>query len=260
MTSNEELVESLIGMLLDEMPGYREEATKASVTPRRLLRGLMNVRPPMPLGGKYVLLQDELLSREAMERGVVRVEALPRCPKDERISLWQGDITRLDADVIVNAANSALLGCFVPCHGCIDNAIHSAAGLQLRDECARIMADQGHDEPTGRAKMTRGYNLPAAHVIHTVGPIVPTREPTRDDARLLASCYESCLDIARERSLHSIVFCCVSTGEFGYPNEPAARVACETVRAWLDRTGYPIHVVFDVFKEVDRHVYERLLG
>ena len=259
--SNEELVEVLIERLLDEMPAYRDKADRVDAPNRRcLLRALMNVRPPMPLDESFLRLQDELLSREAAERGVVHVADLPRCLQDNRISVWRGDITRLDADAIVNAANSALLGCFIPCHGCIDNAIHSAAGLQLRDECARIMAAQGHDEQTGVAKVTAAYNLPAAHVIYTVGPIVPSRSPDAKDARLLASCYESCLDLARKQGLHSIAFCCISTGEFGYPNEPAAQVACKTVRAWLDRTDYPIHVIFDVFKEVDLDAYEHLLG
>ena len=259
--SDEELVEALIERLLDGMPAYREEADGVEVpNRRRLLRALMNVRPPMPLDESFLRLQDELLSREAAEKGVAHVADLPRCRRDERISVWLGDITRLDADAIVNAANSALLGCFVPCHGCIDNAIHSASGLQLRDECARIMAAQGHEEQTGMAKITAAYNLPTMHVIHTVGPIVPTHSPDAEDARLLASCYESCLDLARERQLRSIAFCCISTGEFGYPNEPAAQVACKTVRTWLDRIGYPIHVIFDVFKEVDLDAYERLLG
>ena len=153
-------------------------------------------------------------------------------PSDPRIILWQGDITRLDADAIVNAANSQLLGCFRPGHNCIDNVIHSAAGLQLREECAEIMRRQGHEEPTGQAKITGGYNLPAKYVLHTVGPIIMERV-TEEDCELLASCYRSCLKLAEENSLKSVAFCCISTGVFRFPKEEAARIAVSTVRESL---------------------------
>lgn len=258
-----EQVERLIEMLLDEMPSYRDEADGISpsspVARRRLLRGLMNIRPAMPLSAEFLTLQDELLSAERDERGVVSVADLPASTSDPRICLWQGDICRLDADAIVNAANSRLLGCFIPCHGCIDNAIHSAAGLGLRDECARIMAAQATDEPTGSAKMTDAYNLPCAHVIHTVGPIVQGPRETPHDKIRLASCYLSCLDLAYERGLESIVFPCISTGEFRFPNEAAAGVAVEIVSQWLDDYDCGMRVVFDVFKDVDLAAYRRLL-
>ena len=190
---------------------------------------------------------------------MVDVMALPSVSLDARIILWQGDITRLNADAIVNAANSALLGCFIPCHRCIDNAIHSAAGLQLRAECAALMERQGHSEKTGTAKITRGYNLPARHVIHTVGPIVSSAL-TDEHRELLASCYRSCLHLAAEHGLRSIAFCCISTGEFHFPNKEAAEIAVREVRAFLGRSTSIERVVFNVFKDEDRMIYERLLS
>lgn len=256
-------VDRLIGMLLEEMPSYGDEAASLPASPRarrRFLRGLMNVRPSRPLSAAFLAEQDELLRAERDERGVVDPMTLPTCALDGRIALWQGDICRLSAGAIVNAANSELLGCFVPCHGCIDNAIHSAAGLELREECARIIAEQGTPEPAGGAKVTLGYNLPAAHVIHTVGPICRGGVPTEGERATLASCYESCLDAAAGLRLGSIAFCCISTGVFGYPRRAAAEVAVAAVRAWLDRAGSGMRVVFDVFDEEDHDIYERLLG
>ena len=197
------LIQKLNAMLLAEMPEYRGQAAGVGETEaaqRNLLRALMNVRPPLPLTEEFVRLQDELLAAERQERGVIDVTALSAAPSDERITLWQGDITRLSADAIVNAANAALLGCFIPCHRCIDNAIHSAAGLQLRAECAALMERQGHPEETGTAKITQGYNLPARHVIHTVGPIV-SGALTDEHRELLASCYRSCLHLGAEHRL-----------------------------------------------------------
>lgn len=259
-----EHIERLVALLLDDMPEYREQAATFShevASQRRLLRGLMNLRiPGKPLAPEYLRLQDELLSRERLERGAVDAAALPRLESDGRLSLWRGDITRLGADAIVNAANSALLGCFVPCHGCIDNAIHSAAGLQLRDECYRIMSVQGHEEPNGQAKITGGYNLLARHVLHTVGPIVSLRV-TRQNRRDLASCYRSCLELSLERGLTSVAFCCISTGEFHFPNQEAAQIAVREVRDFLDaHPEHPMHVVFNVFTEQDLQIYRDLLG
>ncbi len=259
-----EITERLIELLVEDMPQYRAQAASFPgdyMSRRRLLRSLMNVRAPgAPLRAEYIRLQDELLSAERDERGVVDVVTLPACARDARLSLWQGDITRLAADAIVNAANSALLGCFVPCHGCIDNAIHSAAGLELREECAQLMRAQGHEEPTGRAKITRAYNLPARHVIHTVGPIVQGR-PTGRDRTLLASCYRSCLELAAAHGLKSVAFCCISTGEFHFPHDAAAKIAVQTVREMLDQGHTSVErVVFNVFKDEDRVIYRELLG
>jgi len=254
-------IQKLIALLLDEMPEYRAQAVQVGedhAAQRGLLRALMNVRPPRPLSEEFLHLQDELLSAEREEHGVVDVMMLPAVPSDPRIVLWQGDITRLAADAIVNAANSALLGCFIPCHRCIDNAIHSAAGLQLRVECAAIMERQGHPEETGRAKLTAGYNLPARHVLHTVGPIV-AGALTDEDRVLLASCYRSCLSLAVAHGLRSVAFCCISTGEFHFPNAAAAEIAVREVRAFLCENDSIERVVFNVFKDEDRAIYERLL-
>ena len=255
------IIQKMNEMLLTEMPEYRAQAAEVGVSEeqRRLLRALMNVRPPRPLSGDFLALQDQLLSAEREARGVVDVTTLPSAASDARIALWQGDITRLNADAIVNAANSALLGCFIPCHRCIDNAIHSAAGLQLRAACAALMEEQGHPEETGTAQITEGYNLSSRHVIHTVGPIVSGALTDRHRAQL-ASCYRSCLSLAAEHGLRSIAFCCISTGEFHFPNAAAAEIAVREVRDFLTRDTSIERVVFNVFKDEDRHIYERLLS
>ena len=255
------IIQKMNEMLLTEMPEYRAQAAEigASGEQRRLLRALMNVRPPRPLSEDFLALQDELLSAEREARGVVDVMALPSVVSDACIALWQGDITRLAADAIVNAANAALLGCFIPCHRCIDNAIHSAAGLQLRAACAALMEEQGHPEETGTAQITEGYNLPARHVIHTVGPIVSGALTDRHRAQL-ASCYRSCLSLAAEHGLRSIAFCCISTGEFHFPNAAAAEIAVREVRDFLTRDTSIERVIFNVFKDEDRNIYERLLS
>ena len=255
------LIQKLNEMLLSEQPAYRAQATQVEKTQeaqRELLRALMNVRPPRPLSEEFLRMQDALLSAERKVRGVVDVMTLPAVPSDARIVLWQGDITRLNADAIVNAANSALLGCFIPCHRCIDNAIHSAAGLQLRAACEELMKRQGHPEPTGAAKITAGYNLPARHVLHTVGPIVHGTL-TEEHRQLLASCYRSCLTLAAKNGLKSVAFCCISTGEFHFPNDAAAEIAVREVRAFLAENTSVERVVFNVFKDADLHIYERLL-
>ena len=256
-----ELVRALSAHLLAERPALRPWAAefKAKEGPRRLLRALMNLRPPAPLDPALLALQDRLLTAEREERGVVDGMTLPTVRSDPQLAIWQGDITRLRADAVVNAANSALLGCFHPCHGCIDNAIHSAAGLQLRDACARLMAAQGHPEPNGRAKLTKGYNLPARYVLHTVGPVVSGRV-TDQDRRELASCYRSCLTLAAERGLESVAFCCISTGEFHFPNREAAEIAVETVMGFLRSKTSIRRVIFNVFKDEDAVLYRDLLG
>ena len=245
-------------VLLSEMPQYREQAEAFpgdEASQRRLLRALMNVRPPLG----FLEVQDALLSAETEEKGVVDGNTLPPVPSDPRLVLWQGDITRLRVDAIVDADNSALLGCFVPCHGCIDNAIHSAAGLQLRDECNQLMAVQGRPEPNGRAKLTKGYNLPARYVLHTVGPIVRGRV-TGQNRSDLASCYRSCMELAAAHELQSVAFCCISTGEFRFPNREAAEIAVKTVREFLDRQTTSVkRVIFNVFKGIDAQIYRDIL-
>lgn len=211
------------------------------------------------MGEDFWAVQDAFLTAEREAKGVVDAAALPELPGHPGIALWQGDITRLRADAIVNAANRALLGCFHPCHGCIDNAIHSAAGLQLRAACHRLMEAQGHDEPTGQAKITPGYDLPAKYVLHTVGPIVQNTVTPQDRAAL-TSCYRSCLTLAAERSLQTVVFCCISTGEFHFPPDEAARIAVETVIDFLQTPSSIQKVIFNVFKDTDADIYRALLG
>ncbi|MEE1295769.1 MAG: protein-ADP-ribose hydrolase [Bifidobacterium sp.] len=263
-----DLINTLIDLLVDEMPHYADQAAQVPATDeasrRALLRALMNVRPPRHASERFIQLQDELLRAETEERGVVEPDDLPRTARDPRLALWRGDITRLATDAIVNAANSALLGCFVPLHRCIDNVIHSAAGVQLRLACDDLMVAQGHEEPTGRAKVTAAYNLPAKFVVHAVGPIVHG-ELTDRDRSLLADCYRASLDSAAGEGCESIVFCCISTGEFRFPHDEAARIAVDTARAWLDaHAGDPRNplrlVVFDVFGEQDERLYRDLLG
>lgn len=180
-------------------------------------------------------------------------------PLQPGLFLWQGDITTLAADAIVNAANSQLLGCFVPCHNCIDNAIHTYAGVQLRLECAHIMAGQKEAEPTGNAKITKAYCLPCRYVLHTVGPIIHGTV-TKTDRELLSSCYRSCLELAATNGLHSVAFCCISTGEFCFPNKLAAEIAIQTVQTWQQENPGKIEVIFNVFKDNDYAIYQRLLG
>ena len=260
MMKRSEQIHYLNEALLEEMPQYRREAGRLpqdAESQRYFLRCLMNVREPRALSPRFLQAQDELLQAEREEKGIVHVADLPAVPGDERIVLWQGDITRLDADAIVNAANAQLLGCFRPGHNCIDNVIHSAAGLQLREECASIMRAQGHEEPTGQAKITKGYNLPAKHVLHTVGPIIEG-PLTEKDRELLASCYRSCLKLAEENRLKSVAFCCISTGVFRFPKEEAARIAVSTVRGYLEK-GTIEKVIFCVHGEENLRIYQNLL-
>lgn len=257
-----EKIRQLNTLLLDEMPEYgafSKTFPLDTASQRLLLRSLMNLRPPMPLKEAFLAIQDELLSAEREEKGVVEGAALPTFAAYPQIALWQGDITRLKADAIVNAANSALLGCFVPCHRCIDNAIHSAAGLQLREECRRIIGQQGHPEPTGQARLTKGYNLPARYVLHTVGPIVQ-RAVTQKEREELAACYRSCLKLAEKHHLQSIAFCCISTGEFHFPNREAAEIAIKTAAGLLRHSTSVSKVIFNVFKDRDADIYRELLG
>ena len=248
----------LIQALLKDMPQYGDTPIPSSPDDRwRLLRSLMNVRPPMPVSEAFLQIQDAFLRQMTAEKGVLDAAALAPSAKDSRLVIWQGDITTLKSDAIVNAANSQMLGCFSPCHGCIDNIIHTMAGVQLRLACHELMQKQGHEEPTGQAKITPGFNLPARHVLHTVGPIVDG-PLTREHEQLLASCYRSCLRLAAESGCESIAFCCISTGVFMFPNQRAAKIAVETVRNWLDETGSGMKVVFNVYKDLDLKIYTEL--
>ena len=224
---------------------------------KRLLRSLFNVRMPKNCSDEFIRVQDEYLRQQTKEKGVTDIDDLQ--PVDGDIYLWQGDITTLKCDAIVNAANSQMLGCFSPCHGCIDNAIHTFAGVQLRAACNELMTAQGYEEPTGQAKITPAYNLPSKYVIHTVGPIVGGRL-TEKDCELLKSCYLSCLKLAEENGVKSIAFCCISTGVFGFPKEEAAKIALSTVREYKAETGSNIKVIFNVFGDSDLRIYQSLFN
>jgi O-acetyl-ADP-ribose deacetylase (regulator of RNase III) len=228
---------------------------------RALLRSLMNLRAPVPISRSLLRLQDAELQRQSAEKGCVSTDQIIEISGNPQLRLWQGDITRLKVDAIVNAANSKMLGCFVPLHKCIDNAIHSAAGIQLRLECHELMIAQGHPEPAGMAKITPGYNLPAKFVIHTVGPIVKIDRANHTEQGLLEACYLSCLNLANEKKLKSIAFCCISTGEFHFPNNQAAEIAVKTVKGFFrDQKDSTIDtMIFNVFRDIDFHIYRDLL-
>ena len=223
---------------------------------RELLRALMNVRIAKNVDDEFIKVQDEYLKEEIKRKGIVDIDDLK--PIKDGIYLWQGDITTLRCDVIVNAANSGMTGCYVPNHRCIDNCIHSFAGVQLRLECDEIMTKQGYSEPTGQAKITNSYNLPCKYIIHTVGPII-NGKLTSEDCDLLESCYKSCLELAAKNNLDSIAFCCISTGEFHFPNDKAAQIAVKTVEEFMKKETSLKKVIFNVFKDMDKEIYRKLL-
>ena len=223
---------------------------------RALLRALMNVRIAKNVDDEFIKVQDEYLKEEIKRKGIVDIDDLK--PIKDGIYLWQGDITTLRCDAIVNAANSGMTGCYVPNHGCIDNCIHSFAGVQLRLECDEIMTKQGYSEPTGQAKITNSYNLPCKYIIHTVGPII-NGKLTSEDCDLLESCYKSCLELAVKNNLDSIAFCCISTGEFHFPNDKAAQIAVKTVEEFMKKETSLKKVIFNVFKDMDKEIYRKLL-
>ena len=248
----------LIRELLKEQPRYAGIQIPADEEEQRsLLRSLFNIRMPAPADAEFLAVQDEYLRAEIQRRGITSLSDLQ--PVQEGIYLWRGDITTLQCDAIVNAANSQMLGCFIPCHRCIDNAIHTFAGVQLRLACAELMRCQGREEEPGKAKITPAFNLPSKYILHTVGPIVHGRL-TEKDQELLASCYRSCLKLAAENRVKSIAFCCISTGEFHFPNERAAEIAVQTVKDYQREAGGEIEVIFNVFKEADFSIYQNLLG
>ena len=247
----------LIEQLLRERPSCRKQEIPAEEDRQKvLLRALMNVRRPGNVSPEFLRVQDEYLREELSEKQITRLADLT--PVGEGLYLWRGDITTLACGAIVNAANSGMTGCYQPCHNCIDNCIHTYAGVQLRLKCAEIMAEQGYAEPTGQAKITPAYNLPCEYVIHTVGPIVQGKL-TQEHCALLESCYRSCLELADENGVGSIAFCCISTGVFMFPNDKAAEIAVGTVQKYKAETGSKIEVVFNVFKERDEEIYRKLL-
>ena len=248
----------LIQSLLNERPSCQKQIIPAdSERQKILLRGLMNVRRPVRIGADFLQVQDDYLQDETAAKGITDVADLT--PVQPGLYLWQGDITTLKCDAIVNAANSGMTGCYIPNHRCIDNAIHTFAGVELRLACAELMEQQGHPEPTGQAKITPAFNLPCRYVLHTVGSIIdgPVTQRDRD---LLASCYRSCLELAAENGLESVAFCCISTGEFHFPNNLAAEIAVRTVKEFLKKQTSVKKVIFNVFKDLDKAIYAKLLG
>ena len=248
----------LIQSLLNEHPSCQKQIIPAdSERQKILLRGLMNVRRPVRIGADFLQVQDAYLQDETAAKGITDIADLT--PIQPGLYLWQGDITTLRCDAIVNAANSGMTGCYIPNHRCIDNAIHTYAGVELRLACAELMEQQRYPEPTGQAKITPAFNLPCRYVLHTVGPIIDGRV-TKENKELLASCYHSCLELAAENGLESVAFCCISTGEFHFPNDLAAQIAVETVNRFMNRKTSVKKVIFNVFKDFDKEIYARLLG
>lgn len=259
MTQEERRIFLIEYLLKEQLRFGRKKIAADPQAQRDLLRSLMNVRMPKPISAEFLKIQDDYLKERNRERGIIDVSDLTPTPSDSRLFIWQGDITTLRCDAIVNACNSQMLGCFSPLHACIDNFIHTYAGVQLRLKMNEIMIKQGHEEETGKAKITSGYNLPAKYILHTVGPIVQWTV-TAIDEKLLSSCYLECLKLAAEQGVESVAFCCISTGVFRFPQRRAAEIAVDTVRKFLGNDNRVKKVVFNVFKDEDRRIYEEILG
>lgn len=247
----------LIKELISEHPRYADiQIPTDADEQKRLLRSLMNVRLAATVDKEFLQIQDEYLQQANEEKGIVHIEDMTEAEPD--LYIWKGDITRLGVGAIVNAANSGMTGCYQPCHNCIDNCIHTFAGIELRNFCEDMMQEQGYEEPTGQAKLTPAYNLPCDYVIHTVGPIVRGKLTHRDED-LLKSCYEACLKLADQNGIKSIAFCCISTGVFCFPNQRAAEIAVQTVRDYKRQNDSDVKVIFNVFKDEDERIYNELL-
>lgn len=272
ITGSEEYLRPLLEKIISESSASETEIPDDTDSMRKLLRSYMNVRMPYPIPPDILNIQDLYLQQRNRERGTVCTEGIPsvkvslnsKNPYADRISLWQGDITTLDCGAIVNAANSEMLGCFQPCHACIDNCIHTYAGMQLRAECYRKMCElrsiygKNYVQPTSVPMVTDAYNLPCGKVIHVVGPIV-YGDLTKEHERLLAQCYSNVLDVCAENRIDSVAFCCISTGVFRFPNHRAAEIAVRTVSDWLGKNDSVKKIIFNVFLDRDREIYERLL-
>ena len=248
----------LIKSLLQERTEYRDISISSDIEQQKqLLRALMNVRAPQQIGKEFLRIQDEYLQYEIAAKGITDVVELT--PVQQGIYLWQGDITTLKCDAVVNAANSGMTGCYIPNHRCIDNALHTFAGMQLRLVCDNLMEQQGYPEPAGGAKITPAFNLPSRYVLHTVGPVI-SGKVNKYERELLASCYRSCLELAAKNKLESVAFCCISTGEFHFPNELAAEIAVQSVKKFFRLQTGVKKVIFNVFKDLDKNIYQKLLG
>lgn len=271
----EKRLDYLLKVFKEDSVQYKDLEVRDSYDDKRMaLRSLMNIRMPKSMADDIIKVQNEFLTEEAREKGIVTLADIPALSEQskynikyaDKISIWQGDITRLSVDAIVNAANSQMLGCFVPCHRCIDNAIHSGAGIELRQECShymnrkKMMLGPAYEEPTGKAMLTKGYNLPAKYVIHTVGPVVGYKltDSLRKD---LENCYENVLKCCVENEIRTVAFCCISTGEFHFPNDEAAKIAVKTVTEFLSKHKQSFdRIIFNVFKDEDREIYESICG
>ena len=258
MTQDERREYLIQYLLKEEIPFGRQNIPTDKQGQENLLRSLMNVRPPRPISNDFLKIQDEYLTERNIERGITDVDTLAPVKSDSRLYIWQGNITTLKCDAIVNACNSQMLGCFSPMHACIDNFIHTYAGMELRLKMHEIMAKQGHEEETGKAKITSGYNLPTKYILHTVGPIIQWKV-TKEDEDLLASCYTECLKLAADTGVESIAFCCLSTGVFRFPQQRAAEIATNTVKQYLNKDSRIKKVIFNVFKDEDLKIYSGLL-
>ncbi len=274
MKTQEERLNYLIEVLKTENNQHKNLETPTSIEEKKaLLRSLMNIRHPKETSGEILKIQDAYLTERNKEKGIVYLKDIKTIketiksnhPYSQKISVWQGDITRISCDAIVNAANSQMLGCFVPMHTCIDNCIHTFAGVQLRNECNKIMNEfrkkygDDYEQPTSVPIITDGYNLPAKKIIHIVGPIV-AEKLTQSIEQDLKNCYKNILDMCLKNNLKSVAFCCISTGVFRFPNERAAEIAVETVTNWLKQNENKIDIViFNVFKPEDKFCYEQFL-
>lgn len=256
MTQNERCLYLIQALSAKLRPEERPQVPDDPAARKQLLRALFNVRMPALAEDSFLAVQDAYLQEELRRKGITDFADLT--PVRKGLYLWQGDITTLKCDAIVNAANSGMLGCFVPCHRCIDNAIHTFSGIRLRYACAQQMQAQGHEEPVGSAKITPAFNLPSRYILHTVGPFI-NGFPDEKDCAQLASCYTACLSLCARHPIDSIAFCCISTGEFHFPNETAARIAVTTVKSFKEKTGSDINVIFNVFKDEDYDLYRKLL-
>lgn len=258
MTQDDRRVYLIKYLLKEKIWSGRQTIPADKQEQQNLLRSLMNVRQPGPVNEEFLKIQDEYLTERNKERGITDIEDLTPVKLDSRLYIWQGDITTLKCDAIVNACNSQMLGCFSPMHACIDNFIHTYAGVELRLKMYEIMTKQGHEEETGKAKITFGYNLPAKYILHTVGPVIQWAV-TKEDEELLASCYRECLKLAADTGVESIAFCCLSTGVFRFPQQRAAEIASETVKQFINKDNRIKKVVFNVFKDEDFEIYSGLL-
>ena len=259
MTQSERREYLIQYLLKEDMKIFRPKMPSDKQGQEELLRSLMNVRMPKPISEEFLKIQDEYLTQRNMERGITDVNDLQPTASDPRFYIWQGDITTLKCDAIVNACNSQMLGCFSPMHACIDNFIHTYAGIELRLKMHEIMLKQGHEEETGKAKITPGYNLPAKYILHTVGPIIQW-EASKQDEDLLASCYKECLKLAADTGVESVAFCCLSTGVFRFPQQLAAEIAVSTVKNYINEDSRIKKVIFNVFKDEDLRIYHTLIG